>query len=43
MVLSYYYLEPVKKRLLQADHDRYYSVVKLLCIYFSYLNLLDHG
>ena len=32
MVLSYYYVAPVRKVLLQAHHDRYCCLVKLLCI-----------
>ena len=43
MVLTYYYLLPVGKGLLQAHHDRRCSLVKLLCIYFYYLSLLNHG
>ena len=41
--LIQYYLAPVRKSLLQAHHDRCCSLVKLLCIYFCYLNLLNHG
>ena len=43
MVLSYSYLAPLRKMLLQAHHDRFCSFVKLLCIYFCYFNLLNHG
>ena len=43
MVLSYYYLVPVRKGLLQAHHDGRCSLVKLLCICFYYLSLLNHG
>ena len=42
MVLSYYYLAPVRKVLLQAHRDRCFSLVKLLFIYFSYFDLLNH-
>ena len=37
MVLSYYYLALVRKKLLQAHHGRCCSLVKLLCVYFCYL------
>ena len=43
MVLSYYNLAPVRKGLLQAHRDRCWSLVKLLCIYFCCLNLLNRG
>ena len=43
MVLSYYYLAPVRKVLLQAHRDRCCSLVKLLCIYFCYFDLVNHG
>ena len=43
MVLSYYYLAPVRKALLQAHRDRCCSLVKILCIYFCYFDLLNHG
>ena len=41
--LSNYYLTHVRKGLLKAYHDRFCSLFKLLSIYFSYLNLLNHG
>ena len=43
MVLIYYYLIPVRKVSLQAQRDRCCSLVKLLCIYFYYFDLLNHG
>ena len=43
MVLSYYYLAPVRKVLLQAHREEFCSFVKLLCIYFCYFDLLKHG
>ena len=43
LVLSYYYLAPVRKVLLKAYHDGSCSLVKLLCVYFCYFNLLNHG
>ena len=43
MALSYYYLASVRKGLLQAHHDKCCSLVKLLCTYFCYLNLLNHS
>ena len=43
MILSYYYLTFVRKGLLQAHHYRCCNLVKLLCIYFCYFNLLNHG
>ena len=42
MVLSYYYLAPVRKVLLQAHRDRCCSLVKLLCKYFCHFDLLNH-
>ena len=42
MVLSCYYQVPVRKMIMQADHDRCYSLVKLLCICFCYSNQLNH-
>ena len=33
MFLSYYYLAVVQKGLLQAQNDKYWNLVKLLCIY----------
>ena len=43
MVLSYYYVASVKKVLLQVHPDRCCSLVKLLCIYCCYFDLLNHG
>ena len=43
MVLSYYYLAPVKKVSLQVHRDKCCSLVKLLRIYFCYFDLLNHG
>ena len=43
MVLSYYYLAPVRNVLLQAHSDRCCSLDKMLYIYFCYLDLLNHG
>ena len=43
MVLSYYYLAPARKVLLQAHYDRCCCLVKLICIYFCYFELLNHG
>ena len=43
MVLSYSYLAPLRKMLLQAHYDRCCSLVKLLCIYFCYFDLLNNG
>ena len=43
LVLRYYYLAPVVKVLFQVHHDRCYRLVKWLCIYFCYFNLLNHG
>ena len=34
---------PLGKGLLQVHHDKCCSLVKLLCIYFCYFNLLNHG
>ena len=34
MVLKYYCLEHVREGLLEAHHDRFCSLVKLLCTYF---------
>ena len=41
LVLSYYYLAPVRKVLLQAHRDRCCSLVKLLCIYFCYFEKIE--
>ena len=44
-VLSYCYLAPLRKGLLQAHHDKCCSLVKLLCIYFAistYLTTVNH-
>ena len=44
-VLSYCYLAPLRKGLLQAHHDKCCSLVKLLCIYFAistYLTTANH-
>ena len=41
--LSYYCQALVRKGLLQAHHDKYCSLVKLLCIYFCYFIRLNHG
>ena len=43
MFLSYYYLALVRKELLQEHSDKCCSLVKLLCIYFCYFILRDHG
>ena len=43
MVLSYCYLAPVRKGLLQAHHDRCCSAVKLLRIHLCYFSLLNYG
>ena len=43
MVLSYCYMAHVRKGLLQEHIDRFCSLVKLLNIYYCYLNLLNHG
>ena len=45
MVLSYYYLAPVRNVLLRAHRDRCCSLVKLLYIYiyFCYFDLLNQG
>ena len=41
LFLSYYYL--VAKELLQAHNEKCCSLVKLLCIYFCYCIVLNHG
>ena len=43
MVLSYYYPAPARKMLLQARLEYCSSLVKLLCIYFCYFDLFNHG
>ena len=43
MILRYYYLAPVRKGLVQTHHDRGCGLVTLLCIYFGYFDLLNHG
>ena len=43
MVLSYYYLAPVRKGALLAHHGRCCSLVKLLFIYFGDFNVIKHG
>ena len=43
MLLTFYCLTHVRKGLLQEKHHRFCSLVKLLSIYFSYLNLLNHS
>ena len=41
-MLKYYFIELVGKGLLKAYDDISCSLVKLLCVYFSYFNLLNH-
>ena len=43
MLLSYYYVVPVRKVLFQAQRDRSCTLVKLLCIYFCYWDLHNHS
>ena len=43
MFLGCYCLPLVGKGLLQAHNDKCCSLVKLLCIYFCYIILLNHG
>ena len=43
MFLSYCYLTLVGEGLLQAHNDKGCSLVRLLCIYFCYFILLNHG
>ena len=43
MFLSYCYLALVGKGLLQAHNGKSCGLVKLLCIYFCYFILLNHG
>ena len=45
--LSQYYFSDIivwhlSEKLFQEHHDRCCSLIKLLCIYFSYFNLLSH-
>ena len=42
-VTVHYYLVIVRKVLLEVHHDRCCSLVKLLCIYFCYFDLLNNG
>ena len=43
LVLDYHYLVPVLKVSFQGHSDRRCVLVKLICIYFCYFNLLNHG
>ena len=43
LFLSYHYLALFGKGLLQAHNDKCCSLGKLLCIYFCYFMLLNHG